>query len=217
MSKKPDPTNPDVSPDRLVSGIAEDAEAEAKRLFDEARTMSERRRRSAENQATDTLGSAEKKASEQAEAILTQCRSAGAMEARRHSLRIREEVLERVIAGTRKRLAAMIDEPGYREVLLGWIVEAGIGLNEPKAAVNASLRERVLLDDALLQEAAGKIRELIGYDVMLEPDTGPPLVGQGIKLNAAGGRVAFSNDVTTRLLRYQSEIRKLVYEELFET
>ena len=58
---------------------------------------------------------------------------------------------------------------------------------------------------------------MTGRDVTLELADESPTAGQGIVLRAADGRVQFNNQIATRLLRYQSEIRKIVYGELFDT
>jgi vacuolar-type H+-ATPase subunit E/Vma4 len=43
-----------------------------------------------------------------------------------------------------------------------------------------------------------------------------PFTGQGVVLVAKSGKVAFNNQVETRLLRYDSEIKRIVFEELQE-
>jgi vacuolar-type H+-ATPase subunit E/Vma4 len=43
----------------------------------------------------------------------------------------------------------------------------------------------------------------------------PPLKSQGVVLTAADGRTAFNNQVKTRMLRKQREIRMLIYNALF--
>jgi vacuolar-type H+-ATPase subunit E/Vma4 len=100
-------------------------------------------------------------------------------------------------------------------VLLGWIVEAAIGLGLPEATVNASAPELPLLEEGLLAEAERRVRELTGREVRLGRAEGDPLAGQGVVLLGRGGRLAYNNQVSTRLLRRQSEIRKMIYDGLW--
>lgn len=208
--------DPAVASDELMSGIAADARREAERLVEEAHAAARRRQASTDGQVADMLAAARKRADEQAEAIRTQHRSAGDMEARRITLRVREQVMGRVIDGIRRRLDAMRHDPAYRDVLLAWVVEGCIGLNEPAVTVNGSAPEQTMLDEALLNAAARKVKELTGRTVTPTREDGDPILSQGVRVSSPDGRIAFSNDVSTRLLRYQSEIRKMVYGALFD-
>jgi vacuolar-type H+-ATPase subunit E/Vma4 len=123
-----------------------------------------------------------------------------------------QEVLKRV----RQRLAEMVGTREYREVLLNWIVEAAIGLGVSQATVNASAAELKQIDERLLQEAQDKIGVLSGKKVSLESAAEDPLIPQGIILRAADGRVEFNNQVATRVLRRQSEIRKAIQDTIWQ-
>jgi vacuolar-type H+-ATPase subunit E/Vma4 len=221
-----------VSGSDLIAGIRGDAQAEAERLLAEARAAAEERVQAAATQAARILEEARAKAEAQGQSVEAQARSAVRMEDKRTSLKVREEALRQVLRAVRERLAALAGEQGgvrgsggagsgaadgrrsYRSVLLGWIVEAAIGLNVPEATVRVSAREQRYLDKELLQEAARRVKELTGREVTLEPAGGDPLVGQGVVLRSADGRLEFNNQVSTRLLRYQSEVRKIVFEAL---
>jgi vacuolar-type H+-ATPase subunit E/Vma4 len=110
----------------------------------------------------------------------------------------------------------MVGTREYREVLLNWIVEAAIGLGASEATVNASAAERKQIDKRLLQDAQDKVAELSGRKVDLKSAAEDPLIPQGIVLRAADGRVEFNNQVATRLLRRQSEIRKAIQETIWQ-
>lgn len=206
----------DPASDELVAGIMNDARSEAERIVSAARTAAERRQDSAARQVEEILGAARKKTVAREESILEHARASGAMAARRISLHMREQIQEHIIGEARSRLRAMIGDPGYRDVLLGWIVEACIGLNEAEATVNASEAEREIIGSELLAEAAARTKALTGHSVTLDLEQGDPLLPQGIVLTAANGRVAFNNQLSTRLLRYQSGISDTVYRELFD-
>ncbi len=200
----------------LIEGIAQDAQAEARRLVEEAEKAAAERRAAAERQAEGILEEARRKASEQAEGVRRQGVSAAKMETKRIALRVREQASRQVVGEARARLEAMIGTPAYREVLLGWIVEAAVGLGLPEASVNASRGELPLLDNALLAEAERRVEALTGRAVRLTRAEGEPRPGQGVVLLGRGGRLAYNNQVSTRLLRRQTQIRKLIYDSLWK-
>jgi vacuolar-type H+-ATPase subunit E/Vma4 len=200
----------------LIDGIAQDAGAEAEKLIAEAEKAAEERIRAAEEQARAVVQQAESKAEEQAERIRTQSASSLRMESRRTHLKLQEQAVQEVLSRVRRQLAGMIGTQEYREVLLAWIVEGAIGLDVEQATVNASAPERKKIDKRLLQDAQGKIAELTGRKVSLTLADGGPLIPQGVVLKAADGRVEFNNQVATRLLRRQSEIRKMIQDMLWK-
>jgi vacuolar-type H+-ATPase subunit E/Vma4 len=200
----------------LIAGIAQDAAAEADKILAEAGKAAEDRIRTAAEQAKAVIQQAESKAEEQAGRIRAQSASSLRMERRRISLKLREQAVQEVISRVRRQLVGMIGTPEYREVLLAWIVEGAIGLGVAQAAVNASAPERKQIDKKLIQDAESKVTELTGRKVSLTLADGDPLIPQGVVLKAADGRVEFNNQVATRLLRQQSEIRKTIQDILWK-
>jgi len=198
----------------LIAGIAQDAAMEVERILGEAEKAVQDRIKAAQNQARAVIQQAESKAEEQVERILAQSGSSLRMERRRISLKLREQAVQEVLKRLRQQLAEMVGSPKYREVLLAWIVEGAIGLGVEKATVNASAAERKQIDKKLLQAGEAKVKKLTGKKVSLCLADEDPLIPQGVVLKAAGGRVEFNNQVATRLLRSQSEIRKVIQEEL---
>lgn len=202
--------------DDLISGIVQDAGREAERVLAEAKKAAEERIKAAEDQARVVIQQAESKAEEQAARIRTQSASSARMERRRISLKLREQAAQEVLSRVRQRLAQMVGAPEYRDVLLAWIVEGAIGLGAAEATVNASARERSQIDKKMLQEAEIKVKELTGKKITLAVASGDPLVPQGVVVKAADGRVEFNNQVATRLLRRQSELRKQIQDVLWK-
>ena len=199
----------------LIEGIAQDAQGEALRLVQEAEKSAAERRAATAQQAEGILEEARRKSAEQAEALRRQAASSAKMETKRIALRVREQAARQVLERARERLEQMIGSTEYREILLGWIVEAAVGLGQTEAAVNASAPELPLLDARLLAEAERRAGELSGRTVRLTKAEGEPLAGQGVVLTGRGGRLAYNNQVSTRLLRRQMEVRKMIYEGLW--
>jgi vacuolar-type H+-ATPase subunit E/Vma4 len=200
----------------LIEGIAQDAAREAERILGEAEKMAEDRRRATDDQVRAVIQQGEGKAEEQAERIRAQAASSLRMERRRTQLRLQQQAFQEVLRRVREHLAAMVGSSEYRQVLLVWIVEAAIGLGVPEATVNASAAERKQIDKPLLREAQNKVNELSGKKISLTVADEDPLIPQGVVLLAANGRVEFNNQVATRLLRRQSEIRKTIQDTLWK-
>ncbi len=199
----------------LIEGIAQDAQAEARRLVEEAEKAAAERQEAASRQAAGILEEARRKTAEQAAGLKRQSASTAKMETKRIALRVREQAARQVLEGARAELERLVGTPEYRGILLGWIVEAAIGLGLPEATVNASPAELALLDEGLLEEAQRRVLELTGREVRLARAEEGPLAGQGVVLVGRGGRLAYNNQVSTRLLRRQTEIRKMIYDNLW--
>jgi vacuolar-type H+-ATPase subunit E/Vma4 len=199
----------------LIEGIAQDAEAESRRLVEEAEKTCAERRESAGRQVAEILEEARRKAAEQIESLRRQAAANVKMEIKRIALRVRAQAAREVLERARARLGELIQAPEYRAVLLDWVVEAAVGLGLPEASVNASARELPLLDERLFKEAERRVQELAGRKVSLSRAQGEPLAGQGVVLVGRGGRLAYNNQVSTRLLRRQTEIRKMIYDGIW--
>ncbi len=200
----------------LINGITHDAEQEAQRLVEQAKKDVEDKKRACDTQVESLLNEAKKKAQAQTEAIIRHNRSAINVEIRRIALKKRGEVLKKVLEQVEERFAKLIAEPGYKELLMHWIVEAAIGLNAEQAVVNASKKERPLVTAEVLRTAEQKVKSFINKKVELTvSDEAEPLV-QGVILFTRDKKMAFNNQLPTRLLRYQSEIRKMIFDALFK-
>lgn len=199
----------------LIEGIAQDAEAEAGRILAEAEKSAAERQQAAAQQAEGILEEAARKAAEQAEGLKRQIASAEKMEVKRIGLRVREEAIRQVLERTRARLEGLLGTPEYAEVLTAWIAEAAVGLGLPEATVHASAAEMPAVDQRLLAEAQARVLESTGRGVRLT--RGEPLPGQGVVLVGREGRLAYNNQVSTRLLRLQTQIRKAIYEALWKS
>jgi vacuolar-type H+-ATPase subunit E/Vma4 len=200
----------------LISDIEADAQVEAGQILKEAENQAAEKREYAEKQVASLLDDARKKAQDQAEAIAKRALSAADLEIKRRSMGARDAVMRDIMDRVEKELEAMIDDAQrYRPVLADWIAEAALGLGAASAEVNASGKERTLIDDQLLAEAGGKVHAQTNRHVKLTLSAAPPLKSQGVVLTALDGRTAFNNQVKTRLQRSQRQIRTLIYDALF--
>ena len=202
---------------QLLSGIERDARAEGAKLRASADQGAAERLKAAELQAATIRDEAKRRAQEAVQGIARQGEQAAAVETRRMGLKVREQVSRRTVEDASRKLAGMVGQPGYRSVLQGWVVEAVLGLNVPEAEVLASGPEMAQIDDTLLREAEREVEALAGVPVRLRRSSAQPLSGQGVVVTSLDGRTAFNNQVVTRMERYQSDIRKLIYKALKET
>lgn len=199
----------------LISGIEEDARTEEEKILKDAENQAAEKRKYGEKKIESLLNDATEKAREQADIIKKKILSSVELEVKRMSMRIQDSIVKDIMDRVEQKLGSMIDDPNYKSILIDWIAEAAIGLDAESAEVNASERERTMIDCELLSEAGRKIYERTGKQVTLTLSNAQPLNAQGVVLTAADGRTAFNNQVKTRMLRRQRDIRMKIYNALF--
>jgi V/A-type H+-transporting ATPase subunit E len=199
----------------LISGIEADAHAEEEKIIKEAEVQAAEKKQHSEKKIESLLNEAHEKAKKQSETAKNKIISAAEREVKRCSMRARDAIVQDIMDRVEKKLSPMTGDENYRSVLVNWIAEAAIGLGAESARINASEEERALIDDHMLSEIARGIQKQTGKQTSLTLSDAKPLLSQGIVLTAADGRTAFNNQVRTRMLRKQREIRTLIYNTLF--
>ncbi len=195
----------------LISGIESDARIEEQEIIKEAEKQAAEKRKYSEKKIEALLNDAQSEAQKQAEAVNRKMLSAVELELKRHSMSVRSALIQEIMNRVEDKLASMTDDENYRSVLINWIAEAFIGLGVQTAEINASQRERKLINDSLLSEVKEKIRVETDKQAQLILSDAEPLKSQGVVLTAADGRIAFNNQVKTRMLRSQRKIQTLIY------
>lgn len=204
----------DVGKQKLMSGIIENAKTEAEKILGDARRSVDEKRKAGEVQIGVLKKQTDTKIAQQLEAIAKRNKQAIAMEKRRRALREQEHLFELVLETVSKTLDSMVDAAEYRDVLKDWVVEAALGLHISKAHVNVSKREQHVIDEHFLHEAEQQLEAIAGWKTTLNKSTADPLLVQGVVLTSVDRRIAFNNQVPTRLSRIESEIKNLIYTEL---
>jgi vacuolar-type H+-ATPase subunit E/Vma4 len=199
----------------LILGIEADARSEEERLVKEAETQAAEKIKYARKKADSLLDEARDKATAQGERIKQKAISEAEREIKRRALRMRDTLMQDVVARTREKLNAMIGDPDYRTILANWITEAAIGLGADAARISASARELPLIDESLLADVRQRVSDRTGKPTFLTVSDAGPLESQGIVLTTMDGRMAFNNQVTTRISRKQREIQMLIYDAVF--
>jgi vacuolar-type H+-ATPase subunit E/Vma4 len=196
----------------LIAGIEADARQEEEKILAEAEQRAADKRKYGDQKIESILSDARQRAEIQGEEIKRKVVSSVELEVRRRSLRFRNTILQDLMKKVEDRMKMRIATPDYCAVLRHWIVEAAQGLDVDAAEVNASAAERDLIDEALLRE----VMEILEHKVVLTVSKADPLSGQGVVLTSTNGRLAFNNQVRTRIHRHEREIHVLIHEALFE-
>ena len=199
----------------LISGIEADAHAEKEKIIKEAEAQAAEKRKHSEKKIESLLNEAHTKAKEQAETAKSKIIAAAEREVKRCFMLVQDSIVQDIMNKVEKKLRTMTGDENYRSILESWIAEAAIGLGVESANINASKEERELINDSMLSEIATKIQNQTGKQISLTLSDTNPLQSQGVVLTAADGRIAFNNQVRTRMLRKQREIRTMIYNTLF--
>lgn len=199
----------------IISSIEADGRAEEQEIIREAESQAAEKRKYGDQKVESLLKDAHEESQKQAEAVKKKMISSVQLELRRRSLRVRDEVLKEITGRVEKKLDSMIGDADYRTILIDWTTEAAIGLDAESARINTSQKERVFVDEPFISEVTEKIRTKTGRQITLQLSQELPLKYQGVVLTAADGRTAFNNQIKTRILRKEREIRMAVYNTLF--
>jgi vacuolar-type H+-ATPase subunit E/Vma4 len=195
----------------LISGIESDARIEEQEIIKEAEKQADEKRQYTEKKIEALFNDARSEAQKQADAVMSKMLSSVELELKRHSMSVRSDLIQDIMNRVEKKLNSIIDDENYRSILINWIAEAFVGLGVEAAEINATQKERALIDDRLLSEVKEKIRMQTNKQAQLKLSDAEPLKSQGVVLTAADGRTAFNNQVRTRLMRNQREIQTLIY------
>lgn len=200
----------------LINGIETDAAQEVQTILAEAEKQAAEKRKYGDKKVADLLAEGRQRAQEQAESIQRKVLSQVELEVKRRSLKVRDTVMQEVMKRVEAKLRTCITDPDYRTTLRDWVVEAARGLAVDEAQLNASTAERELLDSGLLQEIIETLKNLSGRAVALTLTEAAPLEAQGVLVTAVDGRMAFNNQVKTRILRNRRKIHTLIHQAMFK-
>lgn len=200
--------------DAIIEGINAEAQKQSAELIEQAEKAVGQKLKSWELQKRRMRADARQDAEAKAEQLRTNGQSRLKMAQRRRDLQLQELLVSEITQEALEAAEALIGGPTYEEILEGLIVEAAIGIRCDTAIVSSSAQELPMITEALLQRVVEELKERTGRQMSLRLSQEAPLPGQGVLLSSEDGKVAFSNQIRTRLLRYQSEIRHLIHRRL---
>ncbi len=198
----------------LVEGILEQAKREAEKIKSDARRSAEQRKAAWEKQALRLRAEAEEEAQRQYDDIVSAGASRLESARKNRTLQLSERVIGAVIEAAIDAVEKEIDNKAYPAVLEDLITEAALGIQTEQATVAVSAEETALLTEELLRRVEKRVKDISGRSMILQADAEHPLAGQGPVLTSPDNMVAYNNQIRTRLLRSQSEIRHLIYRML---
>lgn len=200
------------SDSELLRGIEEETEQELRQIREELARLERERKSAADREIESIRQEIENRTAAQRKKIDREAQALVSTETHKIALAARERFFKRVLDAAADRMRALITSEDYAVILRGWIVEAAVGLAAEEATVSASSEEWELCRQ-LLPEAERELREILGREVRLTP-AATTASGQGVVLTAKSGRTAYNNQVRTRMMRRQTAIRRIIYEEL---
>ncbi len=201
--------------DAIISGIETDVLSEERQIIEDAHKQADEKVKYNAKKVESIIKDAEKSAIEQAEQVKKKIMSSLRLELQRNSLNIRNEVMKNIQKKVESKFNSMIGNDNYKTILKNWIVEAAIGLDVPSAVINASEKELPLISEQVVAEVSKVVSQKTGKQVSLKLSKEPPLSFQGVVLTSENGHMAFNNQVKTRILRKEREIRMAIYNALF--
>lgn len=195
------------SSDQLFEGILEGARSKAQTIIDRAKQDASAVQASYRKRIEEAVAHEQKATEKRLEQIRRFEESAIKNLQRRYAVGRSERLHKLVLDAVARKMEALRDEESYRSVLIDWIAEAAVGLDRDEAQVACSFRETV--DEQMLQEARKIVKRTTGKDVTLRLSK-IPLTGQGVEVTTPDGTIAYNNQVATRLMRKERELKELM-------
>lgn len=195
------------SNDQLFEGILQSAQNQASSILQKAQEDAQAVKASYDKKIDDAIKQEKRQTEKRLEQISHHEQSSIRNLKRRHEVSRGERLRQLVMDAVSRKMEALRDTPSYGKVLVGWIAEATIGLDRDEAVVSCSFKEHV--DEQMLREAEAMVLRTVGRKVRLKKDD-KPLIGQGIAVSTPDGKVAYNNQVSTRMLRHERDLKELM-------
>ena len=106
-----------------------------------------------------------------------------------------------------RKMENLLGTSDYERVMVLWIAEAAVGLDRPEALVSCSFKEKITAE--MLRQAEDLVLSTIGKKVQLRISENP-LSSQGVVVSSIDGKVAYNNQLATRIGRYDRELKELM-------
>ena len=192
---------------KLFEGILQSAQTEATTILERAKQDAQAVQTSYEKKIADALEKEKKATAKRLEQIQRLEESSIRNLRRRHSVGRSERLRQLVLESVAQKMALLQSDPAYRQIVIHWIAEAALGLDREEARVSCSFRES--LDESMLREAEDIVRKATGKRIHLQLHD-KPLTSQGVEVSTLDGKIAFNNQVTTRLIRHDRNLKELM-------
>lgn len=193
----------------FLNVIVSDAEETAKRILKDAEQAAETKRNSAREEMAKWEAFFAEKTEQEKQRIEKNSQNNIEMERRKIELSLREQIISESIQAAMEKVKEFASSPGYADVLRHLLTEAVYGIGKTDLIVSISAAETPVVTREVLNRWAAELSKEIGVSLKLELSP-LRLRSQGISVSDREGRVVYDNRFETRLIRYQSAIRKAV-------
>jgi len=197
----------------LIHGIEVQTQSEIDSLSAQLEKIERDRSAAADREIEDARRDIERRTEDQHKRVDKAARAVLATERHKIELETSNRFFDQVLQESARRLRELSADKRYGEILKRWIVEAAVGLAADEAIVTVSPEERSLCEE-VIKDAEREARRIIGREVRLKLGQTDARGDLGAVLTAASGRTGFNNQVHTRMLRKETEVRRIIYDEL---
>lgn len=191
----------------LERAILMEAREEAEQMQAEAKEKAEAIHKRAQAQAAEERKAILERAQQDAERLRSQAMATAQLKARSLQLERREKLLDGVFEEAKKQLAAVTQRPDYDAVAALLLREALTQLRVKKAEIRADEATQKALKKGALDQIAKELNGEFSIAGALEE-------GNGVIVDASGGKIHYDNTLETRLNRLQGTLRSAVYKVL---
>ena len=193
---------------KLLDGIIEQAQIDAAAIIEKAEHSVLEKSKTSDSSLSRIRQETDKKIAEKIEEIENQMESAINSEKRRQRLKEREILNTDVKALFMDKIKKMIGSAEYEEFLAKAIAEGAIAVNDDEAIVSCSFKEE--LNESILDRASEIITQHTGKKIKLTLSEKPPHTHQGIIVESVNGRIAYNNQIVSRLRRFDEDIKGVI-------
>jgi len=197
---------------RLLDGIIKQAEEDSNKILERANEAVIEKNNALDARQARMTAETDIKIQKKMLEIEKQTESAVISEKRRKKLKKREEINAEVISRFYSKIENLIGTDEYNDFSAKLIAEGIIAVNEDEVEVSCSHREE--LNQAVLNKAADYVKTLTGRTVSISLNSENRISAQGITIGSKDGRINFSNRISSRLRRFDEDIKQLIFAEL---
>jgi vacuolar-type H+-ATPase subunit E/Vma4 len=191
----------------LARAILTEARDDSQQTQVEAKEKADAIFKRAQEQAKSERKAILDRANQDAERLRSQSMATAQLKARSAQLEHREKLLDDVFLEVKKQLDAVKKRPDYDAIAALLLREALIELRVTEAEIRADEATQKALKKGALEDIAKELKGEFTIAGALEE-------GNGVVVDAAGGKIHYDNTLETRLNRLQNTLRSAVYKVL---
>lgn len=197
---------------KLIKGIIEQSILDSKEILKNAEKVIAEKKDTFETASKQIRKETDIKISKKLEELEKRAESAVESEKRRQLLRKREQINSEVIKVFREKIKDYIQSDEYSSFIIKLIAEGVIAVNDDNATVSASFMETI--SDNILRSAEKLVKEQTGKTVTIKLSENQSLTNQGIIVESSSGRIAYNNQIDSRLRRFEEDIKMIIINGL---